>query len=66
MAIYHTPYMQFDGTWIVLARSNITGETSFDDIVAERGEPLFRDRKFLIYGNDENREMYSHNVWFAP
>ena len=64
--IYHTPYMRWEDEWLPLAVSEITGHQTFDAIVAERGEPLKRERKFLIYGDEVNRELYSKDVWFTP
>ena len=62
--IYFTPYvLNDDGVWEVTAESSESGFESFDDIIQLLGKPVHQSQRYIIYGDDHNRSLYSEMCW---
>ena len=60
MTIYYTPYTRGDdGEWEVTADSVDSGFETFDALIAVLGEPIHRSQRYVIYGDDYVRSLYT-------
>lgn len=53
--IYQATYM-FD---VAVDKRTDTGLSSLDEVVEMFGEPLARGKRYVIYGTDENKTIFS-------
>lgn len=61
--IYITPFKN-DELRTVTGPSSDSGFASIDEVIEMMGEPISRAPRYAIYGDDENRVIFSRDVRF--